>query len=85
MLRTTAPPTQTVPPTVLDLRERPLEDLRAAYEERWQLIADATGAHPADEALARNAARITALEQRCRPAARRLPRRAGPDPATFLG
>ncbi|WP_432513118.1 hypothetical protein [Kineococcus sp. SYSU DK001] len=69
----------------VDVRDRPLEDLRLAYEERWRLVADDRADHPTSQALARNAARIADLERRCRPAGRVLPRRTGPDPSTFLG
>jgi len=73
---------------VIDLREAPageqlLDDLRAAYDERLELLeSDAD-----DEELVASAVRIDALEARCR-APRPAPprrRRSGPDPATFLG
>jgi hypothetical protein len=72
---------------IIDLRsasagESLLDDLRDAYDERLALLESAAG----DEALQDNAALVDALEARCRaprPAVRR--RRAGPDPATFLG
>ena len=70
---------------VLDLRERPLDALRQAYDERWHLVADDAPDHPTADDLARNATRIADLEARCRPAGRVLPRRTGPDPSTFLG
>ncbi|GAB3468626.1 hypothetical protein AB1207_15805 [Kineococcus endophyticus] len=70
---------------VLDLRERPLDALREAYDERWHLVADDAPDHPTAEDLARNASEIADLEARCRPAGRVLPRRSGPDPSTFLG
>ncbi|WP_432520838.1 hypothetical protein [Kineococcus sp. SYSU DK006] len=66
--------------TVLDLREEPLEALHRAYEQRWRLLAE----DAPDTELTRNAELVRSLEQRCRPG-RRLPRRSGPDPATFLG
>jgi len=72
---------------VIDLRsasagESLLDDLRAAYDERLALLESAAE----DDALQENAARLDALEARCRaprPPVRR--RRSGPDPATFLG
>ncbi|NAZ82487.1 hypothetical protein GTR02_11710 [Kineococcus sp. R8] len=72
---------------VIDLRAAPtgaplLAELRAAYDERLDLLEVAAD----DEALAENAARVDSLEARCRaprPVLRR--RRSGPDPATFLG
>jgi len=72
---------------VIDLRSASagaslLDDLRAAYDERLALLESAAE----DEALQENASLVDALEARCRaprPAVRR--RRAGPDPATFLG
>ena len=66
--------------SVLDLREEPLEALHLAYEQRWRLLAE----DAPDADLSRNAELVRTLELRCRPA-RRLPRRSGPDPATFLG
>ncbi|MEZ0491065.1 hypothetical protein AB2L28_02290 [Kineococcus sp. TBRC 1896] len=70
---------------VLDLRGRPLDALRRAYDERWHLVADDAPEHPTGEDLAHNAFEIADLEARCRPAGRGLPRRTGPDPSTFLG
>ncbi|WP_380170386.1 hypothetical protein ACFEMC_15070 [Kineococcus sp. DHX-1] len=70
---------------VVDLRDRPLDALREAYDERWHLVADDAPDHPTAEDLARNASEIADLEARCRPAGRVLPRRTGPDPSTFLG
>ncbi|GAA0293330.1 hypothetical protein [Kineococcus aurantiacus] len=69
----------------LDLRDRPLEELREAYADRWRLVAGTTAQHPAEEELARSAREINDLERRCRPPARALPRSTGPDPSTFLG
>lgn len=83
MSTTTSRPHHRAPVTV-DLRGAtgdPLEELHAAYERRWRLVADAA---PAVE-LARSAAEVRDLELRCHPRPRRLPHRAGPDPATFLG
>jgi hypothetical protein len=73
------------PGHVVDVRDRPLEDLRRAYDERWHLVADDAPDHPTADGLARNATEIADLERRCRPAGRVLPRRTGPDPSTFLG
>lgn len=71
--------------SVVDLRDRPLDALREAYDERWHLVAEDAPDHPTAEDLARNASEIADLEARCRPAGRVLPRRTGPDPSTFLG
>lgn len=73
------------PDVTVDVRDRPLEALHRAYEDRWHLIAGAGPDHPVDEELTRNAQEVNELERQCRPHSRALPRRTGPDPSTFLG
>ncbi|PRY14450.1 hypothetical protein [Kineococcus rhizosphaerae] len=68
----------------VDVRDRPLQALHEAYEERWRLVAAASVEHPADDELTRSALEINDLERQCRPLPR-VPRRVGPDPSTFLG
>ncbi|WP_432496149.1 hypothetical protein [Kineococcus gypseus] len=66
---------------LLDLTQAgPLDALREAYADRLALLA----ARAPEDALARSAQRVRALEEVLRPVGAPL-RRSGPDPATFLG